>query len=62
MGTVVASRCAAYPSGIPLEVLDGADHRTARGDEVDGITFDQADTDEARNAFGWWEKVFAPAA
>lgn len=61
-GTPTAGVCAAYPEGIPLDILLGADHRTARGDERDGLTFEQAGTDEARDAFRWWEKTYtAPA-
>lgn len=52
------SRCAAYPV-IPVDIVrDGADHRTARGDERDGLTFAQADTAEARDAFTWWSRTF----
>ncbi len=32
--------CAAYPDGVPSDILLGADHRSPRGDEVDGTTFD----------------------
>jgi hypothetical protein len=57
--TVVPTRYTAYPVGIPDVGLLGADHRAVLGDEVDGLTFLQLDTDDARGAFGWWERFAA---
>ena len=58
-GTPIAGSCRAYPDGIPFAiVVAGADHRTARGDEMDGLTFQQADTDAARSAFDSWQRTF----
>lgn len=59
------SRCAAFPGGIPDDMLFGGDHRELLGGEDDGIVFELADSDDARRAFGWWTQVFGerrPAA
>lgn len=61
-GTATVSTCDAYPDEIPFAIAAGADHREARGDERDGLTFEQAASDDARNAFRWWEKVFTVSA
>jgi hypothetical protein len=55
--TWVPNRCAAYPDGIPMEILFGHDHHEPRGDEVDGLTFEEVDTDEGRRAFEAWEAL-----
>lgn len=57
-GIQTASRCAAYPDRIPMQILDGAGHSVPRGDEVDGLIFSQAGSEEAREAFHWWQKTF----
>lgn len=46
-------RCAAYPAAIPVDIIrGGADHDTARGDEVGGKTFKldpaRSEQDDAR--------------
>lgn len=57
---LAGSTCEAYPAGIPAEIgMRGDDHRTPRGDEVDGLVFKQADTDEARRWFASWERYMA---
>lgn len=61
-GTPTVSTCDAYPDEIPFAIAAGGDHRRARGDERDGRTFKQADSDDARNAFSWWERVFTVSA
>ena len=55
------SKCAAFPAGIPPEILvAGADHRFPfAGDH--GVRFMQKDTDEARQAFANWQLVFGSA-
>lgn len=53
------TRCSAFPGGIPDAMLLGGDHRQPIGGEDSGITFDLADNDDARRAYGWWSKVFA---
>jgi hypothetical protein len=61
-GAAVPSRCVAYPTGIPDEIaMYGADHRVARGDETNGVVFAQAPSDDARDAFGWWQHTFGNA-
>lgn len=53
--------CDAFPQRIPRDIAAyGADHRTARGDEVDGITHDLDPALEHR--FESWRKTFAPTA
>lgn len=55
-------RCTAYPDGIPWEIgMLGADHRTARGDEIQGLTFDRAVGREADDAWLWWTRKAAAA-
>jgi hypothetical protein len=46
--------CDAYPDGIPVEILQGADHRTARRNERGGLTFDRAAGSDADRAWQWW--------
>lgn len=46
--------CTAYPSGIPADILDGADHHAARGNEVDGLVFNRAMTPAADVALTAW--------
>jgi len=59
-GQLVPERCAAYPARIPADVRTfGDDHRQVRGDEQGGLTFEQADTDEARLAFTQWQRFAA---
>jgi hypothetical protein len=54
------SMCEACPAGIPAEIgMRGDDHRRPRGDEVDGLVFEQADTDEARWWFASWTRYMA---
>jgi hypothetical protein len=48
--------CDAYPSGIPVEIQRGGDHRQARGDEADGMVF-ELDAD-GEDAFEWWRRTF----
>lgn len=58
-GTVVPNRCTAYPGGIPEEIaLYGADHRAARGDEVNGRIFQQDNGPGTLDAFAWWRRTF----
>jgi hypothetical protein len=55
-------RCTAYPAGIPAEIgMYGGDHRTARGDEVDGLIFLRAPGSEADDAWAWWQRKTAAA-
>jgi hypothetical protein len=47
-------RCAAYPDRIPDDIRTfGDDHRQLRGDEVNSLTFVQADNGQA--AFDDWQ-------
>lgn len=58
-GALVPIRCDAYPVRIPDDIRTfGDDHRTARGDEVDGRTFslDPANTE----AFADWQAFARP--
>jgi hypothetical protein len=55
--TSTAVICEAYPGGIPDEILFGADHRTPRGDERDGLLFERAEGPEADRAWVWWERL-----
>lgn len=55
-GGLTPPRCTAYPDGIPTDIVAGADHRTARGDEQDGLIFDQADGDHAEAMLSTWQR------
>lgn len=58
--TALPVRCTAYPDRIPDDIRTfGDDHRKARGDEVDELTFLQADDGQA--AFDDWQ-AFASAS
>jgi hypothetical protein len=52
-----AGNCAAFPDGIPSSIVeDGGDHRRpVAGDG--GVTFQQADGEEAKRAFDNWAQV-----
>lgn len=53
------TRCTAFPDGIPPEIgIYAADHRKPIGGERDGLLFEQAGSDEARDAFTWWQRTF----
>lgn len=56
------THCAAFPDGIPFEIIGlGGDHREpVDGDH--GLRFDQADTDTARWMFDEWQRTRAAAA
>lgn len=55
--------CQAFPAGIPRAIaLYGADHRTALGDEVDGLIYEQAPGEAAAALFESWRRTFAPSA
>lgn len=50
--------CTAYPISIPPSIQNGwEDHRTIRGDEVDGLIFEQAEGPYAALVLEAWEKV-----
>lgn len=54
-------RCDAFPGGIPVEILAGADHREEfPGDG--GIRFRMKNTDAAREDFARWSEVFGDAS
>lgn len=58
--TALPVRCTAYPARIPDDIRTfGDDHRQARADEQGGLTFEQLDTVEARDAFAWWQRFAA---
>jgi hypothetical protein len=57
--TAEIETCAAYPKGIPIEIREGGDHRTARGDEVRGLVFEQASTPAADVVLDTWLAVSA---
>lgn len=62
-GARTVARCTAYPDGIPWDIgMLGADHRVARGDETDGLTFKRATGPEADDAWLWWTRKAAAAA
>jgi hypothetical protein len=43
VGGLSVVTCSAFPAGIPDDIaLHADDHREARGDEVDGLIFEQA--------------------
>lgn len=52
----VVMRCAAFPAGIPDDILLGGDHREPVGGETDGLTFQQEPGEE--EAFARWSRVF----
>ena len=54
-GLKLPSTCTAYPTGIPRDILAGADHRQLRGDEVKPLTFDRDPTHD--QTFGSWESM-----
>lgn len=54
VGSPSIVRCAAYPDRIPADIARGGDHRTPRGDEVDGIVYDQQPGDAAAVSFDAW--------
>lgn len=55
----VAGSCTAYPRGIPVEIaVYGQDHRRPRGDEDQGLVFDQIDSTAGRAAWSWWRQTF----
>lgn len=56
-GAVAPIRCGAYPDAIPDEIRQGADHRVPRGDEHEGLVFEQIPTTEAVSAFDRWTRV-----
>jgi hypothetical protein len=58
-GSFIPLRCAAYPLFIPDDILLGNDHRSPRGDEVAGLTFEQVDSDDARSDFDSWRRFAA---
>ncbi|NUT31537.1 MAG: hypothetical protein HOV79_00535 [Hamadaea sp.] len=59
-GTPVVGACTAYPDGVPVAIALGGDHHEQRGDERDGLTFEQADSDDARRAYSDWRNTFGP--
>lgn len=59
-GTELPQRCAAYPSHIPADIIDGADHRRPRGDEHNGLTYEpMSDTARAAFYFDAWQRFVA---
>lgn len=54
-GTPTVARCSAYPTGIPRDVAWGADHHEPRGDEADGLVYEQAPGDEAESDLKSWQ-------
>lgn len=55
--TWAPTRCSAYPDYIPDEIaLLAGDHRRPRGDETDGLVFEQDATDGAAEAFDEWQR------
>lgn len=54
----VVTRCEAFPKQIPLAIREGADHRQPVGGEVNGMVFSPLNTEQGREAFRWWDKVF----
>lgn len=55
------SSCDAFPSGIPSDILTGADHHQARhGDH--GIRFERAPGATAEQALSEWRQFMAPRA
>lgn len=56
--TAVVSVCKAYPDGVPDDFVMGADHRQARGDEQNGLKFEQIDDERAHRDFDFWLSTF----
>jgi hypothetical protein len=55
-----ATRCTAYPEGIPVEIaLEGFDHRRPFGGEKEGRLFLQRADEEGLEAFQDWLSVYA---
>lgn len=60
LGTVMPNRCRAYPDLIPDEIaLFGGDHHEPRGDEVDGVVYEQAPGDAANSDLKAWQAFTA---
>lgn len=58
-GTPTVVRCKAFPGGIPFEIAIGGDHRLPHGGEVDGLVYEQAEGEQARQDFDAWQRFHA---